>query len=256
MSTSVRKPLTPPRIARDPRMIARGVRRRRFALHFSGANAERFSQAIIARHSGGVGFGPLLELVLRRRAERVLNRTTVHSPLNVQVSPLLTLTLTSSRALHFATTRYERFMKTEVERIVLPSRLERTMIERLVTREIRHEPSALAAAAIGELPRNGRTGPRPAQLERTAENIELHEPSRRIFRRSAPTGQADSSPRIVAGNAASLRGSIAWEPALAKPGAARKPEPISPHELSRITDHVIDTIDRRITASRERRGMA
>jgi hypothetical protein len=255
MNTPARKPFALPRTARDPRVTARGVRPRRFPLRLRGENAERFAETIIARHSGGVGFGPLVELVLRRRAARVLNQTTAHSSLNVHVSPLLTLNFASNRALHFATTRSERFMKTEVQRVVLPS-LERTIIERLVAREIRQEPPTLAAARSGEPPRNGQTISRAAPVEQTVETAEPPAPSRRVFRRRAPMRESDSSPRTAAQNGALLRGSMASEPPLTKPSAARKPEPISPHELNRITDHVIDTIDRRITASRERRGMA
>lgn len=206
----------------------------------------------MARHSSGVGVGAFVELVLRHRAAPVLNQTTAHSTLNVHVSPLLTLNFANNRALHFATTRSERFMKTEVQRVVLPSRLERTIIERLVAREIRHEPPTLATARSGELPRTGQTSSPAA----TVETAEPPEPSRRVFRRSARMRESDSSPRIAAQNGALLRGSIAPEPPLTRPGAARKSEPISPHELGRITDHVIDTIDRRITASRERRGRA
>jgi hypothetical protein len=256
MNRPARKPFTLPRTARDPRVTARGVRPRRFPRNLRGENTERFAQAIIARHSGGVGFGPLVELVLRRRAARVLSQTTAHSALNVHVSPLLTLNFASNRAVHFATTRSERFMKTEVQRVALPPRLERTIIERLVAREIRHEPPTLAAARSGELPRHGQTSSPAAPLERTAESAVPPEPSRRVFRRSVPIHLSDSSPRTAAQNGALLRGPIAPEPPLTRPSLARKPEPISPHELSRITDHVIDTIDRRITASRERRGMA
>jgi hypothetical protein len=79
----------------------------------------------------------------------------------------------------------------------------------------------------------------------------------RVFRRMLPRLESTPPPEVTLTADRSFgRSASKNERALARHGSGPTVTPISPGELNRITDHVIETLDRRITASRERRGMA
>jgi hypothetical protein len=44
------------------------------------------------------------------------------------------------------------------------------------------------------------------------------------------------------------------EPVVRAAGQPARPAPLSPVEINRLTDHIVQTIDRRIAAFRERQG--
>ena len=127
-------------------------------------------------------------MIVRRRAQLELRQTVVHSPVNLNVSPSLTLNLLHSRPLQLAAPRREHLVKSEFHRLVLPERRsERTIVERLIMREMRHEPRSLAAGSPDELPRERRSERRTTFPGSAEMDAPFESPVRRVFRCPAQT---------------------------------------------------------------------
>ena len=204
--------------------------------------AQRFADAVAARHAGDPGAWlrcavrttGVARVLLRRRA---IIATT---PMSLTIAPRIELRLATSRA------RADDERRSTNERVAHVAReLPRTvsapsavpMLQRASRRavrddaqapgpgaQLRRDPSSRAATAAGRMAAGTASAP-PA----------------RVLRRRAPAVAPAPAP-------------LHEEPHVRAMVQPPRSVPLSPVEVNRLTDHIVQTIDRRIAAFRERRG--
>ena len=241
--------------ARDPRVT--GGPRSRFTPLSQHAS---WAEAIAVRYRQRGVLGSWLERVLLRlRATTLSADSSLKRPAAIQFIPRVTVNLLRPILPQISATRWElrTTIRTERERsLVAPERRPTTaLVERVISQSTRREAKISA--------------PPPAPSERGAHASLVENPRRLdqwtarsldptpVYRRGkpAPVVTAAGPARLPAvveapspqGERISPRG----------PGRAREasgPETLPPALMGRITDHVIDAIERRVTARRERRG--
>jgi hypothetical protein len=243
----------------DVRVSAGGLRR----LSKITRGAHPLAATIVRRYANTRRLGAWLDLVLRRpppqRAWQPVHRHRVLAIasklfLNVrnesnwrtnEVQP----TGTNLRGSVWPTVLEREVLPPESGARPVPEReVRHILVERLVSRQVRREigdHQLGKTSSLRRITQAGREDLDPQLLDR---------PIHRIFRKQTPTVTVQSSPtpdsrppftRTVARPFAhSIRNAV----------AVNVPESIPSTLLMRITDHVIETIDHRITAGRERRG--
>jgi hypothetical protein len=196
-----------------------------------------FAAAIVARHRVRRRFGPRLGLVFARRPlaaaagsparERHACASAASVRLELVLAPRISLTLATPRHEGPSTVRVAAASPQLHEARIAARQLER-VVEHAATLAVRHERVAVdPAVAFGQMPpgTNASLAASPPQLvlARTS---------------AAPPASADSPAAPTARQPAPS--AAAWAPA--------------PHEIERLTDRVLSSIDRRLVAERERRG--
>jgi hypothetical protein len=192
----------------------------------NGAGA--FVQAIMERYTGWQMRGASLDLVLRQRAPGVTMSPLYHQ-VQMQVAPRLSLIVQGeTRVLH------ERSIE----------RVERTLREQLV-RDLSARGTRIDAVATpGSLTPSGfNNAPAPG----TRANLPLARPVSRVVRRPVSVFTPDNR-GLPAETPMTLPGR---RPAVVS--QTHPPDP-TPMDVNRLTDQVIQAIDRRIIAQRERLG--
>jgi hypothetical protein len=236
-------------VRRDIRAAARGIHCASTCV--ARAGQESLVQRIVDRYLRRPSFATLLQMLLRRDARAPLSRIFVGGPSTWSINPRVTVQLAASHPPHFEAARLTREVWTRQSHTILHDRDHvQSFLERILQREVRVAPVGRTSGALAESLPN-RFGPglpesrSPAQPPRSATWPE------RVFRRpTAVSGEASSDQGTSA--APSSAGSRLGPPASRMEPA--RAATVSPVELQRITEQVIHTIDRRIIASRERRG--
>ena len=245
----------------DPRLnrmrfVRRDIRAAAGGLHCASARGlrpgqESLAQRIVDRYSRRRSFGTLLQMLLRHDARPPMSRIFVGGPSAWSINPRVTVRLAASHPARFEAARLTREVRTRQSHLVLRDRDHvQTFLERILQREVRVAPTGALSGALAESAPD-RLSPGLAESRIPGPTAPSSAWPERVFRRpAAVSGQRSSSDEIpVAASSAASR--MAGPPARMKPGQAAT---LSPLELQRITDQVIHTIDRRIIASRERRG--
>jgi hypothetical protein len=205
--------------------------------------AARFADGIAARHAGDPGAwlrcavraAGVARVLLRRRSVVVAG-----APANVTIAPRIELRLATS-ALRTGDAvrpggRHLASVPRELPRTVsAPSAV--PMLERASRRAVRDDAQASGPGGRVRRDLSPRSvpdiGPMPAGAQPT--------PPARVLRRRAPAVVPAPAPARD-------------EPVVRAAGQPARPAPLSPVEINRLTDHIVQTIDRRIAAFRERQG--
>jgi hypothetical protein len=187
-----------------------------------------FVQALMARYNGWQTHWPSLDLELRQRAPGV-SMSPLYHQVQMHVAPRLSLTVRG---------------ETHVAHERSPERLERTVREQLVhylgTRGKRIDavaiPGSLTASGFNNAPSPG-----------TRADLSLARPVSRIVRRPITELAPDDR---------GLPAETPMMPPGRRPVVASRTHPPAPTtvDVNRLTDQVIQAIDRRIIAQRERLG--
>ena len=204
--------------------------------------AARFAEAVAARHTGDPGawlrcamgaVGAPRVLLRRRRVG------TVGAPATITIAPRIELRLATTGARVEGGERAEGARAASVCREPARTVSASTavpMLQRAAVRGVRHDGPE-SGVATRERPaiatRHAGVGAMPATTEST--------PSARVLRRRAPTIAAAPAP-------------VRDEPSVRAVTQPSRAVPLSPVEVNRLTDHIVQTIDRRIAAFRERQG--
>ena len=205
--------------------------------------AARFAGAVAARHAGDPG--AWLRCAVRTTGvARVLlrpRRTVIAgAPATIAFAPRIELRLARSgpRDVFGAWTaqaRKTRVAREPVRTVSAPSAA--PMLLRAVRRTVRDDaPSSGPDARV----RRELSSRSSSAADRVASHTEPSPPAR-VLRRRAPA--------VVAAPAAARDESVVRTPV-----QPARPVPLSPVEINRLTDHIVQTIDRRIAAFRERQG--
>jgi hypothetical protein len=246
-------------VARDPRVTRRTSGPRQTGLITASAI---WAQAIASRYCRRGALGGWLEKVLRRTgpasgsSAAAPSRTAV-----VQFAPRMTFNLIRPTLPVLNTTRWElrATIGTERERTFLAAPERRPlamMIERIFSHSVRRERDVSADRPAARAETVSEPGAQPAKgpTKKTFPPAD----STPVYRRTKP---APSAATVSAGARAPAV-TEAQPPLgerLAARGASRLPALVTPDTLppvlmGRITDQVIDAIERRFNAQRERRG--
>jgi hypothetical protein len=194
------------------------------------SRAGAFVQALISHYNGWQTHWPTVDLVLRQKPSGI-TMSPIYHQVQMQVAPRLSLTIRGETHV-----RHQRSI----------GHVERTLREQLVhylgTRGTRID----VVATQGSLTASGvKNAPSP----RTSAEVMLARPVSRVVRR--PIAEpAITNHRLTAETATTLPGR--------RPGVASRANPPAPPpiDMNRLTDQVIQAIDRRIIAQRERLGRA
>jgi hypothetical protein len=205
--------------------------------------AARFADAVAARHRGdpgawqrtGAPTSPALRVHLRRQRIVVAG-----SSASITIAPRIELRLavTGGRAAGAPESA-------NMDVAGVPRELPRTVsarsaapiLQRANDRSVRDEGEGSRSSARVRRPT---ATPPAASVDALPMSVESAPPAR-VLRRRAPLVAAAPAP-------------VRDEPPLRAVAQPSRPMPLSPVELNRLTDHVVQTIDRRIAAFRERRG--
>jgi hypothetical protein len=213
-------------ISGDWRVSADGVRLAQQTAIHSGVGT--FVQALMARHKSWQTHGPRLDFILRRRPSGI-TMSPIYHQVHVQAAPRLHLTIRGETHV-----RHERSI----------ARTERTLREQLVHYLSARGTRIDAVATPGRLTARGsHDAPSPG----TRADLPLARPVPRVVRRPH-TELAPDDRGLSAETAMTLPGR---RPVVASRMDAPAPAAIDVH---RLTDQVIQAIDRRIVAQRERLG--
>jgi hypothetical protein len=181
----------------------------------------RFAAAIMSRHPHARGAVRPVARVLRRAGGAVLRFSTGR--------------FTFSPRLEVALRAFGRLREPQTVTTTATAPL----AVRSLARAVRDEGAVSRTA--GRVPRThaGRASD-PARAQ--AEGLAPSRPVPRVLRRHAPTVTQPAEP-------------VRRDEGSSRPSAhAVRPQPLSPVEMERLTDHIVLTIDRRIAAFRERQG--
>jgi hypothetical protein len=204
--------------------------------------ALRFADAVAARHAGDPGAWlrcavrttGVARVLLRRRA------IVATTPTTLTIAPRIELRLATSRA------RAEDERRSANDRVAHVAReLPRTvsapsavpMLQRASRRAVRDDAQA---SGLGAQLRRDPLSRAAAAADRIPTGAASAAPAR-VLRRRAPAVAAAPAP-------------LHDEPHVRAMVQPPRPVPLSPVEINRLTDHIVQTIDRRIAAFRERRG--
>ena len=210
----------------DWRVSAGGVRLAQQTAMHNGAGA--FVQALMERYNGWQTHWPSLDLVLRQRAPGVTMSPLYHQ-VQMHVAPRLNLTIRGeTHILHQRS--IERVERTLREQLVHYLSARGTRIDAVAT------PGSLTARGLNKAPSPG-----------TRADLSLARPVSRIVRRPI-TELAPEDRGLPAETPMTLPGR---RPVVASRTNPPAPTPI---DVNRLTDQVIQAIDRRIIAQRERLG--
>jgi hypothetical protein len=237
--------------ATDVRASARGLR----------LPGHPLATAIRVRYANSRRLGPWLNLVLRRQPlQRAWQPRQASTTLAITSRLFLSLIDPSDRPVNerlstrtglsepkWPTARqraaHPMSPADTIEHTVIDREVHRTLLERLVSREIRRE---IGSHWLDQAPAF-RSNALPVAAEGKHPECEpLQYPVKRILRRQIPAASVDSPP--------TSEPQLPSAPAIRNAVAGKLPEALPHALLSRITDHVIETIDHRVTAGRERRG--
>jgi hypothetical protein len=213
-----------------------------------------FIQAVLERHNGRQMHWPSLDLVLRRRPSGMTMRPIYHQ-VQMHVAPRLNLTVAGATTLLHKRS-IERVERTLREQLVHYLGMRGTRIDAVATQ------GSLTASAFNKASSPGsRTRIEAVATQRslTASDLEkapspgtnadfpLARPVPRVVRRPTPASGPDDL-RLTAETPMTRPGP---RPVVASRTNSAAPSPI---DVNRLTDQVIQTIDRRIVAQRERLG--
>ena len=207
------------------------------------SGAARFAGTVLARHAGDPG--AWLRCAVRTTGvARVLLRprriVVAGAPATVNFAPRIELRLATSRAragfdAGRAHARMQSVVREPARTVSAPSAA--PMLQRARRRAVRDDaPSSDPDARVRrEIPSRSSTA-----THRIASQPESSAPAR-VLRRRAPAVVPAPAP-------------VRDEPVVRAPVQPARPVPLSPVEINRLTDHIVQTIDRRIAAFRERQG--
>lgn len=206
------------------------------------SHAAPFADAVAARHRGdpsawlrcSTRTGGVARVLLHRRREVVRS-----APASITIAPRIELRLASARARagDGAPLRMSRVADARRELRTLSAPSAAPMLERAAARFQRDDgqtsrPDARARRSLA--PRAVPNADALPTSQRSAAPV-------RVLRRRAPVPAEPSAP---------VRDERPARAAAPLPRAV----PLSPVEIDRLTDHIVQTIDRRISAFRERQG--
>jgi hypothetical protein len=213
-------------ISGDWRVSAGGVRLAQQTAMQSGVGA--FVQALMERYNGWQTPWPSLDLVLRQRPSGMITPPVYHQ-VQMQVAPRLHLTIRGET--HILRQRsIERVEQTLREQLVHYLSARGTRIDAVITQ------ASLTARSLNGAPSSGMSA-----------NLPLARPVARVVRRPV-TELAPKEHGPLAETPMPLPGR---RPAVVTRTNPPAPAPVDVH---RLTDQVIQAIDRRIVAQRERLG--
>jgi hypothetical protein len=242
------------RARRIGRSTDRHARRRRIGV--CGARAAAFVGRLLDAHARQLATVRPIEHVLRSHDGRRFAAPTVgNAPAYFQLSLVTRLSLALQR--HAAPPSIvvpaAGGTTAERERLVVTPRLSPVVLERLFSREQRVESRAFERTAPQTDPARGSPawqqppavapGAVRELVVRRAARPERVEPQRRASVDTAGPNPAAAGPAVRA----------ALEQAL-RPSSVAAPIPLSRSELTRLTDQVVEVLDRRIVSYRERMG--
>lgn len=206
------------------------------------SRARPFADAVAARHRGdpaawlrcSTHTGGVARVLLHRRREVVRS-----APASITIAPRIELRLAIARARagDVTTQRSSRVANVPRELRTLSAPSAAPLLQRAAARAQRDDGQASQAYA---LVRRALAPGAAANLDALPTSARSAAPTR-VLRRRAPVPAEPSAP-----------------PRDERPArAATQPTravPLSPVEINRLTDHIVQTIDRRIAAFRERQG--
>lgn len=205
--------------------------------------AARFAGAVAARHAGDPG--AWLRCAVRTTGvARVLLRprrvVVAGGPRRLTLAPRIELRLATgaTRANIDAGTAHARIAsvgRAPTRTVSAPSAA--PMLQRASRRAVRDDAQSSGPGA--RVRRD--LSPRPASDIASMPNGASSAPPARVLRRRAP---------VLVPAPAPMRD----EPIVRSMTQPQRPVPLSPVEINRLTDHIVQTIDRRIAAFRERQG--
>ena len=213
----------------------------------------RFAQALRARYRRGARSVPWLELSLAARRDAgdlVLHRHTLHAPNPVTVvlrsvlqrveRPAAQVRIEATLPVATGVAVVERSAQPAAASPVAAPRVPMPVLQRLAARATRIDAdrSAWPAPAL-PLSAPASTHPAPPSPARLPDDLALRRPAGRVTTATpaAPGAASDT------GTPTPPR------------GPANTPAPhLAPHEIERIAEQVMNSLDRRIVAERERRG--
>lgn len=227
-------------------------------LALSPTRAAKFAQAIRDRSAKYRLPGLTLNMVFRQPCDGVTLHPVHHHAQQLLIAPRLKLTVLMSwptRAATLATAnlvrpilRVERHIQTYLLQRIVSSAAEPAPLEQL-TRRLITRAERVEVGPAGSPGNAGRTKrPRPEAAAQPFIPQPAVPPVRQIVRRrSAVEAERDISSRSTAGSHSTLQDEN-------KAPSTGRSAPDAPINLSRLTDQVIQAIDRRIAAQRERLG--
>lgn len=214
----------------------------------------KFACSISRRYEGLHGRQPSVWFVFRQTRPSVM-LVRVYQPIQVHLSPRFTLTVPSASTLRGpAPLTFVRQIETQVLRQQIVQSVQEhwqfeSFVHRLAAREIRVDSAAAADVAtalikaVSPVPLAAASPASPAVSWVTAQ------PVARVLRRAAVTPASESAATPPANSAhatrAEARRENTWQSSPQAPG---------PVDLNHLTEQVVQAIDRRMIAHRERRG--
>ena len=190
------------------------------------SRARQFAAALLARHARARPWAPPAPSVLLHVPS--LSHSVLHHSSHFTLSPTITITpLSPPHPVHHI------FSPNVVSADRRPA--DTTWVERVTTRYGRIDA--------------GPPAPRPLGGEQRviAPSVSIAPPAPQVLRRqpiaSAPADDGTPS-----------RATEPWRPMPPASVPAQKPTPMTPADVSRLTDHVMHTLDRRLAAFRDRHG--
>jgi hypothetical protein len=224
----------------DWRVSAGGIRLAQQSAMQSGADA--FVQALMERYNGWQTHWSSLDLAFRQRPAG-MTMSPIYHQVQMHVAPRLHLTIQGeTHILHQRS--IERVGRTLREQLVHHLRVKRTLREQLVHYLSARGTRIDAVATQGSLTASGFNN---ALSPGTRADLPLARPIPRVVRRPV-TELAPENPGAPVETPMTLSGR---RPAVVSRTSPPAPAPVDVH---RLTDQVIQAIDRRIVAQRERLG--